>query len=283
MDNPWNMIPNIEGVVVESKMIEMYDDWLVRVMFFKPEKIENSTPLVLVPGWNSIYEGWRQIVEAWAKKREVIYIETREKASAISKGKLTRSNLSITQTVSDLDAIKEKCPTIGSGCDWFASSLGATSVLEALKSGVFTANSVSLLAPNVSFRFPLWSRPLIIMPSLLYPPLVRFAIFYLDLKLKEEGQKIRYRRTLLASDVRRLRLSALSNGSYQMDLDFDSVDTRIALITAESDALHADTAVSLLMERLENGSIINVPSNQFAHNPEVIPILEAFQKGDKPS
>ena len=54
MDNPWNMIPNIEGVVVESKMIEMYDDWLVRVMFFKPEKIENSTPLVLVPGWNSI-------------------------------------------------------------------------------------------------------------------------------------------------------------------------------------------------------------------------------------
>ena len=56
-----------------------------------------------------------------------------------------------------------------------------------------------------------------------------------------------------------------------------------APVTAESDALHADTAVSLLMERLENGSIINVPSNQFAHNPEVIPILEAFQKGDKPS
>ena len=53
----------------------------------------------------------------------------------------------------------------------------------------------------------------------LLPPLIRLAIFYLSIKLKEEGQKVRYRRTLLASNVKRLRLSALSNGSYRMDMD----------------------------------------------------------------
>ena len=88
---------------------------------------------------------------------------------------------------------------------------------------MFSSRSVSLLAPNVSFDFPLWSRPLIKMPSIFYPPLIRLAIFYLSIKLKEEGQKVRYRRTLLSSNVKRLRLSALSNGSYKMNIDLSKV------------------------------------------------------------
>ena len=141
-------------------------------------------------------------------------------------------------------------PEVQSECDWFASSLGATVLLEALNQDVFKARSVSLLAPNVSFDFPLWSRPLIKMPSIFYPPLIRLAIFYLSIKLKEEGQKVRYRRTLLSSNVKRLRLSALSNGSYKMNIDLSKVVSRVALITAESDKLHADSAIAFLMENL---------------------------------
>ena len=102
----------------------------------------------------------------------------------------------------------------------------------------------------------------------LLPPLIRLAIFYLSIKLKEEGQKVRYRRTLLASNVKRLRLSALSNGSYRMDMDLSKVVSRVALITAESDKLHADSAIALLMENLPRATLIEVPSNQFAHNPK---------------
>ena len=120
------------------------------------------------------------------------------------------------------------------------------------------------------------------MPSIFYPPLIRLAIFYLSIKLKEEGQKVRYRRTLLASNVNRLRLSALSNGSYRMNTDLSNIDSRVALITAESDKLHAVNAIRFLMENLPEATLIEVPSNQFAHNPEVIPILEAFQNGDRP-
>ena len=87
---------------------------------------------------------------------------------------------------------------------------------------------------------------------------------------------------MLASSVKRLRLSALSNGSYRMNMDLSKVDSRVALITAKSDRLHADNAIAFLMENLPEASLIEVPSNQFAHNPEVIPILEAFQNGDSP-
>ena len=282
MDDPWKSMPKKNGFASESRMIEMDDGWQLRVVICSPQSVVDSPPLVMVPGWNSVLEGWREIVETWALTRRVYYIETREKGSAKSKGELRKSKLSIQQSVRDLLTVTENLPEIQSECDWFASSLGATILLEALNQEVFKARSVSLLAPNVSFDFPLWSRPLIKMPSIFYPPLIRLAIFYLSIKLKEEGQKVRYRRTLLASNVNRLRLSALSNGSYRMNTDLSNIDSRVALITAESDKLHAVNAIRFLMENLPEATLIEVPSNQFAHNPEVIPILEAFQNGDRP-
>ncbi len=282
MDDPWKSMPKKNGFASESRMIEMDDGWQLRVVICSPQSVVDSPPLVMVPGWNSVLEGWREIVETWALTRRVYYIETREKGSAKSKGELRKSKLSIQQSVRDLLTVTENLPEVQSECDWFASSLGATILLEALNQEVFKARSVSLLAPNVSFDFPLWSRPLIKMPSIFYPPLIRLAIFYLSIKLKEEGQKVRYRRTLLASNVNRLRLSALSNGSYRMNTDLSNIDSRVALITAESDKLHAVNAIRFLMENLPEATLIEVPSNQFAHNPEVIPILEAFQNGDRP-
>jgi len=282
VDDPWKSMPKKNGFASESRLIEMDDGWQLRVVICSPQSVVDSPPLVMVPGWNSVLEGWREIVETWALTRRVYYIETREKGSAKSKGKLRKSKLSIQQSVRDLLTVTENLPEVQSECDWFASSLGATILLEALNQEVFKARSVSLLAPNVSFDFPLWSRPLIKMPSIFYPPLIRLAIFYLSIKLKEEGQKVRYRRTLLASNVNRLRLSALSNGSYRMNTDLSNIDSRVALITAESDKLHAVNAIRFLMENLPEATLIEVPSNQFAHNPEVIPILEAFQNGDRP-
>ena len=282
MDDPWKSMPKNNAFESESRMIDMDDGWKLRVIICSPQSEVDAPPLVMVPGWNSVFEGWREIVETWAQTRKIYYIETREKGSAKSEGKLRKSTLSIQQSVHDLLTVTENLPEVQSECDWFASSLGATVLLEALNQEIFKARSVSLLAPNVSFDFPLWSRPLIKMPSIFYPPLIRLAIFYLDIKLKEEGQKIRYRRTLLASSVDRLRLSALSNGSYRMTEDLSKVDSRVALITAESDKLHADSAIGFLMENLPGATLVEVPSNQFAHDPEVIPLLEAFQNGVYP-
>ena len=281
MENPWKRIPEVAGTTVESKMVEMDDGWSIRVIQWVPENDSGSAPLVMVPGWNSVYEGWQEIVEEWAPKRKLTYIETREKGSAVSEGRLTKSSLSVHRNVEDLKRVIEEFPEISSGCDWFASSLGATVILEALAERAFKPRSVALLAPNTSFDFPLWSRLLIRMPSFVYPPLVRLAILILDFKLKEEGQRIRYRRTLLASDVKRLRLSAMSQFAYTMkDEAISSIEDRIALLTAKSDSLHSDEDVMLLSEGLPNSQLIEVPSNQFAHDAEVIPILEAFQDGN---
>ena len=82
MENPWKRIPEVAGTTVESKMVEMDDGWSIRVIQWVPENDSGSAPLVMVPGWNSVYEGWQEIVEEWAPRRRLTYIETREKDAA---------------------------------------------------------------------------------------------------------------------------------------------------------------------------------------------------------
>ena len=73
----------------------------------------------------------------------------------------------------------------------------------------------------------------------------------------------------------------MSQFAYTMkDETISSIEDRIALLTAKSDSLHSDDDVMLLSEGLPNSQLIEVPSNQFAHDAEVIPILEDFQYGN---
>ena len=143
MDSPWTQIPEVTGASVESKMVEMDDGWSIRVIQWVPENDSNSTPLVMIPGWNSVYEGWQEIVEEWAPKRRLTYIETREKGSAVSTGRLKKTDLSIHRSVEDLKTVLANLPELSSGSDWFASSLGATIILEALADHAFKPRSLS--------------------------------------------------------------------------------------------------------------------------------------------
>ena len=92
--------------------------------------------------------------------------------------------------------------------------------------------------PILAFVPPWWARPLIPAPLFLYSALVRFIIWYLDRRLKEEGQRIRYRRTLLAAPIDRLRLTSMIFKNYKMDLDFSHNSTPVGVLRASSDTLH---------------------------------------------
>ena len=110
MDDPWKSMPNGRGFESESRMVEVEDGWRLRVIICKPLTKQNNPPVVMVPGWNSVFEGWREIIEAWASSRMIIYIETREKGSAESTRESNRSTMSIDQSVQDLKTLASKLP-----------------------------------------------------------------------------------------------------------------------------------------------------------------------------
>ncbi len=281
MDELWGGAPILEGATSKERWVSVSPEVQIRVLSWVPddEHAASLNPVVMVPGWGSVFEGWRPLVSEWVKRRPVHYIETREKASAIISRKTIKSDFSMERHGQDICEALVALELEHSKIDWYSSSLGSTLLIDAYQRGVLSGRSSVLLAPNPDFKFPLWSRAIINfpLPMFVYRRMVKFVAWVVDRRTNEEGQKIRYRRALLAQDVRRMLLSARSNLGYSLPERLDSIEVPCAVMTAESDTLHGFDKVRQVVDSIPNCKMIEVPSNQYAHESGVIREIEDFQ------
>ena len=106
--------------------------------------------------------------------------------------------------------------------------------------------------------------------------MVGFVAWVVSRRTKEEGQKVRYRRALLAQDVPRMLLSARWNLGYSLPEDLSRIEVPCAVMTAASDTLHDFGKVERLADSIANCKMIKVPSNQYAHEPDVLSEIGDF-------
>ena len=106
--------------------------------------------------------------------------------------------------------------------------------------------------------------------------LINTAIWGVERRVKEEGQKIRYRRTLLSQNFERIRLSARYLMKYSLPDELAEIKIPCAIITADSDKLHGLEDIKSIIDRIPNAKMIQVPSNQYAHEPDVLREIEEF-------
>ena len=274
----WQEIPEFDGANVEQRWIEGNSGYSLRVLHWTPtnEDCKRARTLVMIPGWNSVPEGWFPILSEWVKQRPVVYIETREKGSCRIENKISKETFQIQNIASDLPIVLATMGLEPSNCDAMGSSLGATLLLEGVREEQLVFRSIVVLSPNLAFVPPIWARPLIPAPLFLYNALVKFVIWYLDKRLKEEGQRIRYQRTLLAAPIDRLRLCSMVFRKYKMDLDFSKTDAPVGILRASSDTLHDHSDAGDLSKNIPNSKLIEIESNQFAHEAAAIPVIEEF-------
>ncbi len=279
MHPDWQVVPQFEGASSEEIHVPAADGVTVRVLRWTPldAVAAQSRTLVMIPGWNSVIEGWLPILSEWVKQRPIISIETREKDSCVIDGEIDKSTFSMPNLYGDICLALRNLGIDSTKCDAFGSSLGATLLLEGLRDGALEFRSLTVLSPNLAFPAPLWAKIMMPSPVFFYAPLVRFVIWYLDKRLEEEGQRIRYRRTLLAAHIPRLRLCTLVFSKFKMDLDFTDIMLPIGILRASSDTLHDHGDAGVLDAALPKSTLIEIESNQFAHEPEAIPLIEAFQ------
>ena len=141
-----------------------------------------------------------------------------------------------------------------------------------------SAKSSIFLAPNQNISFPLWARLLIKLPlpKFTLKWLIKLAIWAVERKVEEEGQKIRYRRTLLSQNYERIRYSARYLMGYSLPEDLSNIEIPCAILTAESDKLHGMKDVEFISRKVTNMSVIPIPSNQYAHQAEALNEIESF-------
>ena len=279
MEKHWEGVPKLPYCKGNEQWIRVSEDVSLRVFIWKPnnDSLRNLSPIVMVPGWGSVFEGWRPLLSEWTGKRSIIYIETREKSSAIFDKKMTVDDFQMERFTNDIAEII-KFLDLKNNFDFFSSSLGSTILIDGLQSKKIQGRSSIFLAPNERFKFPLWARILIKMPfpSFSLKWLINTAIWGVERRVKEEGQKIRYRRTLLSQNFERIRLSARYLMKYSLPDELAEIKIPCAIITADSDKLHGLEDIKSIIDRIPNAKMIHVPSNQYAHEPDVLREIEEF-------
>ena len=279
MEGLWSGPPILDGNVADEHWIEVESGVSIRVLVWNSEGTGlDSGTVVMVPGWGSLFEGWRPLVTEWVKSRHLIYIETREKASSKFNRRISKDDFSIERHSKDIAAVLEALDVEQANIDWYSSSLGSTILIDAFEKGDLDGRSSVLLAPNPDFRFPLWSRMIIYspLPMVAFRKMVGFVAWVVNRRTKEEGQKVRYRRALLAQDVPRMLLSARWNLGYSLPEDLSRIEVPCAVMTAASDTLHDFGKAERLADSIPNCRMINVPSNQYAHEPDVLSEIGDF-------
>ena len=277
MDNHWKGIPSLPNSIGEEKLIRVSNSVSLRIFIWEPINQSSKVPILMVPGWGSVFEGWRPIVTEWVQNRKIIYVETREKASAIFDKKMNQKDFHIDNFTDDIREIIQSLNLDGN-YHLFSSSLGSTILIHGLQERKISAKSSIFLAPNQNIRFPLWARLLIKLPlpKFTLKWLIKLAILAVERKVEEEGQKIRYRRTLLSQNYERIRYSARYLMGYSLPESLSNIEIPCAILTAESDKLHGTNDVEFISREIPNMKIISIPSNQYAHQPEVLNEIESF-------
>ena len=281
MNNHWQGVPELPNSIGEERIIRVSDDLSLRVFIWKPANKSSKIPILMVPGWGSVFEGWRPLVSEWVQGRKIIYIETREKASAIFDNKMKQKDFIISEYIEDIKKIIEKLQReneLDDNFHLFSSSLASTIIIHGLQEKKISGKSSIFLAPNQKFRFPLWAKILIKLPlpKFTLKWLIKIAIWAVERKVEEEGQKIRYRRTLLSQNYERIRYSARYLMGYSLPEDLSNIEIPCAILTAESDKLHGMKDVEFISRKVTNMSVISIPSNQYAHQAEALNEIESF-------
>jgi len=281
MNNHWQGVPELPNSIGEERIIRVSDDLSLRVFIWEPANQSSKIPILMVPGWGSVFEGWRPLVSEWVQGRKIIYIETREKASAIFDNKMKQKDFIISEYIEDIEKIIEKLQReneLDDNFHLFSSSLASTIIIHGLQEKKISGKSSIFLAPNRKFRFPLWAKILIKLPlpKFTLKWLIKIAIWAVERKVEEEGQKIRYRRTLLSQNYERIRYSARYLMGYSLPEDLSNIEIPCAILTAESDKLHGMKDVEFISRKVTNMSVISIPSNQYAHQAEALNEIESF-------
>lgn len=281
-----NPLENIKGVEYHEEIVAVDRAVRLKVMVFRQTAARDKPPVLFVAGWVSSFPGWVPLIRALAGERDVYYLETREKSSALIDDSvpLADDDFSIFQNALDIikvcDHFKINCPqTIV-----FGSSLGATSLLEALKKGKLKVGGAFLVGPNSEFAAPRSLLWMLSLPASFYHPFKYFLIWYLrhfrvDAK-KEPQQMQRYIDTFNTVEPKRLKHSARSAilGKYQVWNDLETIRVPLAVAYAASDKLHNLDNLLLIARRLPFGKLTPCPTNLYMHSEQLLDDINAFER-----
>jgi pimeloyl-ACP methyl ester carboxylesterase len=281
-----SFIGKIKGVEYSEEMVAVDEAVRLKVMVFRQTLSKGKSPMVFVAGWVSTMRGWAPLIKPMARERDVYYLETREKSSALiaNNARLTDDAFSISQNAHDIIKVCDHFGINSSRTLVSGSSLGATSLLEAMKQGKLKIGGAFLVGPNSEFRAPRSISWILALPTFFYHPIKYFLLWYLrhfrvDAR-KEPEQMQRYEETLRMVEPKRLKHTARSViwGHYQVWSGLETIQVPVAIAYAATDKLHSLANIQRMAEQLPFGKLHPCLTNLYMHSEQLLVDINAFEQ-----
>lgn len=248
--------------------------WLRVVDFTPAAPKENALPLLYIAGWISLIDGIKPVLSELIGNRRVIYLETREKNTAIMPptgfGQYTVQRFAedVHEVVGQL--LGDQAYAVA------GSSLGATTILHYLaQNGIHEPKKALLIAPNAQFKMPMiLVHSLTHLPNFFAPPVMALTKWLLKFRVKEPAQYEKYCRTISAAEPGRLKRNARRLSVYKIWEQLPLVSTPCVIIGANTDKLHGLDDINAMHAKLSHSLLHIMQSNKATHSAECGRFLE---------
>jgi pimeloyl-ACP methyl ester carboxylesterase len=261
----------VPGVTCREDTLLTTDGVTLKIVDFTPPGDTPDRPIVVfVAGLVSLITGWCDVLKDITPHYRTLYVETREKKSAVmpERGDI---DFSVSRMTRDLDEfLHDKIPAGKPFC-FVGSSLGSTIILDYLSQHLRESVAAILIAPNYDFRFPRWFILMIqYLPSSFYVPIKYILKWYLRNfrldRLKEPEQVRKYEGTIDAAEPKRLKASALVLKDYTLGDRLPDVTAPVLVIGARTDALHGIPEMEAMVGLMPQARLVIMESNKETHS-----------------
>ena len=273
----------------EEDHIATSDGVTLRMIDFIPACDVPERPMVVfVAGWISHLDGWMEVLQRVVPRYRTLYVETREKVSAVLTRSPVRVDFSMSRMSRDLFEIVDKKVPLDKNFCLVGSSLGATVILDYLSDSRRQPERSILIAPIGELTYPFW-LPLLLrpVPPSLYSAIKPFLKWYLRNvrldKRREPEQVKKYEGTLDAADPRRLKANAFAIKDYKAWNRLPDISSPVVIIGARTDTLHGLDMIHRMADLIPRVKMEMLSSNRETHSERMGDlIVEQMEKISAP-
>lgn len=244
----------------------------LRVITFRPAKDTGQPPVLFVAGLISQITGWEKVLREMTRDFKVYYVETREKASSVVKGKASYTVEEIGRDLISLISLLDLEPQ---KYILFGSSLGATAILDSCRFLERDPLCLVLIGPNAIFRIPKWSYPIVwFFPPRLYmliKPVIRWYLRTFEVDIKSDyAQYEKYSGILDSADPWKIKKIAFPMARYHVWDRLSEVSFPTLIIGASKDIMHIPANLSKMVKRMKDATYLDMRTNSRTHSAGMV-------------
>lgn len=262
----------------EEQILEMSDGTTVRILrSYAPKKTSNGFTLFIVAGWGSVVLGWDDVLLEAMKDFDIVYFETREKASSTlakkSKNDIDRFSEDIKEAIEILKFDSTKILLFGS-------SFGSAILADGFRKNKFDSFLNVLVAPAIQMDLPPGLRYIIpVTPHIIMKPVKPLIRWWLK-KSKSESpeQAAKYIRVMNEAESKKWKNVAMNFLFWKWWDVYSGVKHNLLLIAAEKDKMHAAEVTQRIRELMVNSVYINLETNEKTHTKPIVDLVREHLK-----